>query len=468
MTDDNVILPEEFDLFAENLQKYQVIDIGSNRWIESHEILLKLNQQAILEASTYREELVKELLVLGEKLPILVHEAFCILIWRIRILPKIFEINENPGATFMLYTALYHEAIAISLLEIVLYHENGCVSLGESALDLVDYCAQAVTQLIGLVNIGHFREEASTTTDATGGPRTAMSELERQQRDLLYAIGMRCLTILSYLADKIAALPLSVARRMVQTHDIPCLLSEILHCQPWQRHINRFEKYINEKWTTVHGSDILRVTKTEAQTWFCMRQLLCNRNVMQNYEINEFRQRELAKCQALLTVHVLDQLPALADLKHHLCALTVTGQRDKSGGGIFLEEVPQIRDGLLAAAKNHGFKFIARKQYEEHLDLDHSGIVAMAKRLNDAYNTDFLARMDEMADGGGNAADTKQEKRRPAGDEEGVPDRTFCGKCSSDAVKKCANCEKVYYCTRECQVKHWPVHREHCHRPTVN
>lgn len=457
---DNVILPEEYDLFVENLQKYQVIDIGSNRWIETHEILLKLNQQAILEASTYREELVKELLVAGEKLPILVHEAFCILIWRIKILPKIFEINENPSATFILYTALYHEAIAVSLLEIVLFHENGCVSLGESALDLVDYCAQGVTQLIGLVNIGHFREEISTKTGANI-PRPAMNELERQKRDLMYAIGMRCLTILSYLADKNDALPFSVARRMVQTHDIPCLLSEILHGQPWQRNNTRFEKYINEKWTPVHGNDILKITKSEAQTWFCMRQLIFNQNVMQNYEITEFRQRELAKCQMLLTVHVLDQLPALADLKHHLCTLNVTGQRDKHRGGLLLEEVPQIRDGLLAAAKKHGFKFIGKKQYEEYLNLDHNGIVEMAKRLNDAYNTEFLARMDDMDGSNGTNAETQQ--RKP--DE--VEGGTFCGKCNANAVKKCAKCEKVYYCTRECQVKHWPVHKEHC-RPKVN
>lgn len=434
---DNIILPEEYDLFVDGVQTFQIVDIGSDRWIEFHENLLKLNQQAILEASTFREEMVKEMLIINGKLPILVHEAFCILVWRIKVLPKILAINPNPNATFMLYTVMYHEATVISLLEVVLYHENGCVSLDETAIDLVDYCAQAITHLIGLVNVGHFRDEITPNCHVNAG-----EELERQKRDLLYGIGLRCLTILSYLADKVNVLPLSVARRMVQTHDVPCLLSEILHCQPWQRNVTQPEKFINEKWQSVSRGDILKVTKNEAQTWFCFRQLLLNRNVMQHYEINEFRQRELAKCQALLTVHILDQLPALVDLKHYLCRLSVTGNSG-NGRGVFLEEMPQIRENLIFEANRIGFKSIAKQQYDKYLDLDQNDIMKMAKRLSEAYNTDFLMRMETSE-----TIDSEHKR---------------CGKCKAIAIKKCSKCEQVYYCTRECQIKHWPIHKEVCH-----
>lgn len=438
---DNIILPEEYDLLIESLQKFQVIDIGSKRWIESHETLLKLSQQAILEATTYREEMVKELLVIGEKLSILIHEAFCVLIWRLKVVPKIFELNSNPSATFILYTAMYHEATAISLLELVLYHENGCVSMGENALDLIDYCAQAIIQLIGLVN-NRYIDVAEYQPPPQNGI-DALAEFERQQHDLLHAIGMRCLTILSYLADKVNALPLYVTRRMVQTHDIPCLLSEILHCRPWQRNAQRLEKFIDDKWTPVCGSDILKITKYEAQTWFCLRQLLMNPNVIQHYDINDFRQRELSKCQMLLTVHVLDQLPVLNELKHFLCTLQVARGRERNCG-VFLEEMPDIRDRLYANAKKIGFKQIAIRQYDECLNLDHNGIVEMAQRLNNAYNMDFLAHLENSK------ADQQQQQA--------------CGKCHATAVKKCSKCEQIYYCSRECQVEHWPVHKESCQR----
>lgn len=53
--------------------------------------------------------------------------------------------------------------------------------------------------------------------------------------------------------------------------------------------------FADEKWKNVVGDEFLKVTKIEAQTWFCLRQILFNENVMRNYEITEFRQRELAK-----------------------------------------------------------------------------------------------------------------------------------------------------------------------------
>jgi hypothetical protein len=37
----------------------------------------------------------------------------------------------------------------------------------------------------------------------------------------------------------------------------------------------------------------------------------------------------------------------------------------------------------------------------------------------------------------------------------------------SDA-KRCTQCHSVYYCDKECQRMHWPVHKEHCKLYTVN
>jgi ankyrin repeat protein len=44
--------------------------------------------------------------------------------------------------------------------------------------------------------------------------------------------------------------------------------------------------------------------------------------------------------------------------------------------------------------------------------------------------------------------------------------RTHCAKpgCDGAGAKKCAGCLKVYYCTRECQLTHWPAHKAECRR----
>ncbi len=37
-----------------------------------------------------------------------------------------------------------------------------------------------------------------------------------------------------------------------------------------------------------------------------------------------------------------------------------------------------------------------------------------------------------------------------------------CSNCGKSAVRTCAACQTVYYCSKECQVKDWIYHREPC------
>lgn len=144
------VCPEEVTYFIESIRPFEIKDIGSPKWLEVHEMIIKLSQQAHIEAAGYREEVVKDMLVSRDKLVMLVHEGFCVLLWKTKVLPHILDIDPNPLATFLIYTVLFHEASVISLLDMALYHESGCEALKDSAIDLVDYCAQAVAQVIGL------------------------------------------------------------------------------------------------------------------------------------------------------------------------------------------------------------------------------------------------------------------------------------------------------------------------------
>jgi hypothetical protein len=37
-----------------------------------------------------------------------------------------------------------------------------------------------------------------------------------------------------------------------------------------------------------------------------------------------------------------------------------------------------------------------------------------------------------------------------------------CENCGESAAKRCSSCQTSWYCGRECQVKHWPKHKEPC------
>lgn len=421
--------------------------------------MVKLGQQAILEASQNREETVKDLMIIEGKvhfiyfllfndktlisvvlfkLTLLVHTAFTVLVWRQKILSKLLEETPNPKVSFLIYTVMYHEVVAISCLETLLYHENSCESLGDASLDLIDYCANACTQLIGLINVGYHDERPElTVTDAKTEVNT-QEELQRQIKDMTFHIGMKSITILAYLVDHLESLPLGAVTRLVKIHDTPCILSEILQVRPWMRRSKKgFEKYIDEKWKKVYGDMILKVVKPEAQTWFCLRQLLFNADVTKNYPINDFRQRELGKLSGLLNEQILDQVPPLADLKHCLCTLQITGFSDSNKMNLVLEEVPMIKENILQEGRKVGWKNILTEHKKLFIDINQKEVVELAKTLNQSYNLEFFAEIEK-------------------------PDETLCNLCQKPAEKKCARCQLVYYCSVDCQKQDWKSHKMGC------
>ncbi|XP_053954753.1 zinc finger MYND domain-containing protein 10 homolog [Anastrepha ludens] len=449
----NFVFPEELSYFIESIRPFQIIDIGSSKWLDVHEMVIKLSQQAILEAGEHREEEVKEFLISRDKLKVLIHEAYGIFLWKTRVLPHLLEIDPNPRATFLIYTVLFHEAAVISLLDTSLFHVSACEALQDAAIDLVDYCALAVAQVIGLVSMGYHENQTRVDVD-----EAVLSELERQKRDLIYKIGMRCISILCYLAEHADAIPLSASRRMVVTHDVPWLMADLLQFRPWQRRTNKgIQRFIDEKWILVQGDDISKVANQEAQAWFCLRQLLFNKPLMTSYELNEERRKHLSKCQGLLQETILDQLPPLVELKQYLCNLGVTGGTNvykTPKSNLVLEELPGIRENLIAEAERiGGFPVVAQKQEEIFLCTDKDKIFETAKRLNMAYNTDLLAELEEKTAEPGRASNTVENSKHAI---------KKCGKCASDAEKKCGICKTTYYCSRKCQVDDWSKHKVSC------
>lgn len=91
--------------------------------------------------------------------------------------------------------------------------------------------------------MGYHENETDVDVD-----EAILTEMERQKRDMLYKIGLRCISILNYLVDNLDALPCSAGRRMVTTHDIPWLLADLLSFKPWHRKTSKgIQKYIGKR-----------------------------------------------------------------------------------------------------------------------------------------------------------------------------------------------------------------------------
>lgn len=452
----NFVYPEELYLFVESIRCFQVRDVGNNKWLEVHEMIIKLSQQAALEVSEHREEEVKEFLISRDKLSVLIHEAYCVNLWKTRVLPHLLEIDPNPQATFLIYTVLYHEAAVVALLDLCLYHPSGCESLQDSVLDLIDYCAQGVAQVIGLVSMGYHENKTKLDVD-----EAVLTELERQKRDLIYKIGLRCVSLLNYLADNVSLFHLGAARRLLITHDIPWLMVDVLCFRPWQRETSKgLEKFIDEKWTSVE--DAAKIIKPEAQAWFCVRQLLLNPQIMESYTLNEARCKQLSKLLGMLHETLLDQLPVLIELKQFISHLTLSGNTASKKQDLILEDLPQIQEELIKEVEREGgFYQIAQTQDGIFLNNNKEEICALATKLSNAYGTEILCELEQhLADLELQKPDAKPEESEVH--VEGEEKVHKCGGCQKVAKKKCANCKQVHYCSRECQLKDWPSHKDSC------
>lgn len=93
------------------------------------------------------------------------------------------------------------------------------------------------------------------------------------------------------------------------------------------------------------------------------------------------------------------------------------------------------RVGYSATSDAHG-EAIAKHQLQHVFSLSEKDLRQQAQRWAETYRLDVLEAV--------------------------APERPRCAYCSAEASKRCSRCQKVWYCCRECQVKHWEKHGKTC------
>ena len=91
----------------------------------------------------------------------------------------------------------------LGLLEAVLYHEEACNALGDSVIDLADYCMRAMTFLTASVeSLQQLDKQAASA--AALDTMTGQQQLEEQTRFLRLDMAIKALSILRYLTDNLS------------------------------------------------------------------------------------------------------------------------------------------------------------------------------------------------------------------------------------------------------------------------
>ncbi|KAK4884912.1 hypothetical protein RN001_001183 [Aquatica leii] len=418
---DGILLSTEIDLYIDTMQPQKMENIGTKNWLEWHQRLQKLNQQAVIEAATVSEEYVKEALITFGKVSVLVHEAILINIWKYKVFPILLRLEDDPPITFIAYSVLYHEAVCVALLELIMYHGNTAEALGEIAADLLNYVYGTVSQLLTF-------DENEDNQNNDKKP-----DLIRQKDDLSFDIGIRSLTILRYLADYLDRLPLAITARIFGINDVPVLLTQIILQKPW---IKEGKEYNGGKWKDWDGES---VPKVEAQIWLALRQLLLDAACLTHYNITESRKAQLMKLQPYLSPSLVDQISPLIELQQWLYRLAVTDQSCAPNKPIVLEVMLDIQNNIIAQCQEK-WKKIARAHLPIIFSRNREELVETAQFLNEAYNTDLLEKLETIND---------------------VPQKN-CAGCGKNAMQRCSRCKNIWYCSRNCQVNHWSDHKAIC------
>ncbi|KAF5303105.1 hypothetical protein FQR65_LT19046, partial [Abscondita terminalis] len=389
-------------------------------WLEWHQRLQKLNQQAVIETTTVREEYVKEALITFGKVSVLVHEAILINIWKNKILPILLRMEEDPPSSFIAYSVLYHEAVCVALLELIMYHGNTAEALGEVTADLLNYAYGTASQLLTFND--HEVESDEKTPD-----------LIRQKNDLVFDIGIRSLTILRYIAEHLDRLPLAITARIFGVNDVPVLLTQLILEKPW---IRKGKEYFGGKWKQWDGES---VPKVEAQIWLALRQLLLDSACPTHYDITDSRKAQLLKLQPYLSPILVDQISPLIELQQWLYRLAVSDQSCAPNKPIILEVMLDIQNYIIQQCQGK-WKKVAGAQLPIIFNRNHDKLVETAQFLNEAYNTDLLEQLENTND---------------------TPKRN-CANCGKGALQRCSRCKNIWYCSRNCQVSHWTDHKMIC------
>lgn len=255
-----VLLPADAERIAERVRGFNVAEVGGPAWMRQHEALEKANLQAHANAAGNRDPFVMEAMLTFDKMSVLIHELMAVEAWREFVWPIVKPTVMKRNGLRVYYT-FYHEATLVNLLEVFLYHDYACEvrlpcppvappscpsplplaadvrriltlvvwcyqAAGDALIDLVDYCARKISWL---VSCGATPAEAKKTReevveemkDAEGA---AHSDMEARLLDIEYRCAVTAVSILRYITEHIAKLPLGVMGRVLDTHDVMLMM----------------------------------------------------------------------------------------------------------------------------------------------------------------------------------------------------------------------------------------------------
>eukprot|EP00111_Clytia_hemisphaerica_P000373 TCONS_00001010-protein len=420
----HVLLSTEAELLVKALDVSSLEKVGDKRWWNRHDMLEKLNIQSIMNIPSNSCFITENLLTHG-KISLVINELITSEIWSERIFPILYhEMSQKDQSTLPVYMTLFHEATVAGLVESVFYYKEVSEEAGDFLLDLIDYAYRKLTKLIS-------KQHCESITQ-----KDPKNDLLKQNEDIQFTIAMKCISIIKYICDAMDSITLSAITRILNTHDFPYLLSQLIDLAPWKKRKENgeVEIFTDNKWVIVPKDETHLLPKIEGQVWLTLYQLLLHPEAQRKYEYNSHRKTQLLKLRRYLHELLLDQLPYLSEVQRFLENLSVMDP-PPSKQDLIIEQIPEVRNKLERMYEGRWNK-IAKTQLQQNFTMSSKDMKEHAQRLAATYDLDILESL--------------------------IDEAPTCSNCQNEATKRCSRCQNEWYCSRPCQVKHWSKHKELC------
>lgn len=162
---------------------------------------------------------------------------------------------------------------------------------------------------------------------------------------------MTSLSVLWYIIDKHAALPMSAWNNILCKNDMPVGLAMLIDNRPWlRRGVESMEKFKGKEWQPVKGADMMVVCEGEAHCWFMMHTWLTLKVCRDKYSFNSFRKEQLLRARKFLNEVLVDQMPPLIEVQRALDELSFLtpphATEEKFRSGLVIEPVPRLMHSI--------------------------------------------------------------------------------------------------------------------------
>ena len=451
---------ESEDIISNKIQPLTYDIIGSSTFLQQHAYLSKLNMQEVKNILTGGEDLIMTQFIDHEKLIPLIHDIFLMNSFKLTIFPEIKKQIANLSS-IKSYLMLYHEAVLCNLLENFLYSITACEAADEYIVDIIEYAYNMISKWINFKMKKNDEEiweiEKKSNLDMkivaekiknnSKNQEENEKELDQKNIEINFGIAMSCINILRYISDHLEQLAFPVRYHMMNIKDVPILFVTLMEMKPWQRkyyvkdkETNKekevIEYYENNNW--VEKSSLQhKIPKLEIQIWITIYNLCMSQENNKKYEITEYRQNSLLRLRKFFSTELYDQIPQMNNLYRSLEEMSLmTFPTNPTKNEFIIEMIPKLTNSKEFKLNKEEIDKISKKILKDYFfNLTPEILRKELEPINEIYSIDNM---------------------------EYFMDDPKCANCGKNATSRCSRCKSEWYCSKECQIKRWKVHKELC------